>query len=127
MVPALERAGEKERAAALYQRVKARWEQAARDYPNSADAHNQIAWLGARCRRDLDSALEHSRRAATLAPQIASYFDTMAEVHFQLGDREKALELMKKCLAMPDANLSFYRLQLKRFEKGDPKVEPIGD
>jgi tetratricopeptide (TPR) repeat protein len=127
MVPALERAGEKERAAALYQRVKARWEQAARDYPNSADAHNQIAWLGARCRRDLDSALEHSRRAAALAPQIASYFDTMAEVHFQLGDREKALELMKKCLAMPDANLSFYRLQLKRFEKGDPKVEPIGD
>lgn len=127
MVSALQRAGEKERAAALYQRVKARWEQAVRDYPNSADAHNQIAWLDARCRRDLDSALEHARKATTLAPQVASYFDTMAEIHFQLGDREKALDLMKKCLSMPNANLSFYQLQLKRFEKGDAKVDPIGE
>ena len=127
LVPALEHAGEKERAAALYNRVRGRWEQALRDYPNSADAHNQIAWMSARCRRDLDSALEHSRRATTLAPQFASYVDTMAEILFQQGDREKALELMKKCLTMPDANLSFYRLQLKRFEKGDPKVDPVGE
>jgi tetratricopeptide (TPR) repeat protein len=127
LVRALERAGEKQKAQELFERVHSRWEQASSDFPSGADAHNQIAWLCARCRKRLDLALEHAQQATKLAPDVASYFDTLAEVSFQRGDREKAIKFIKKCLTMPQANVGFYRLQLKRFEKGDPKVEPTGE
>jgi tetratricopeptide (TPR) repeat protein len=124
LVAELERAGEKERAQKHFDEVFGKWEQACRDYPNCADAHNQLAWLSCRCRRNLDAALEHARKAVELAPTIPSYRDTMAEVYFQRGDKAQALELMKKCLKMYGANLGFYQRQLRRLERGDPKEEP---
>ncbi len=127
LVPALEQAGEKQQARELFQRVRSRWEQALRDYPDAAGAHNQIAWMCARCRRDLDAAYEHARRAVAFAPDVSSYLDTTAEVLFQQGNRKQAIEFMKKCLSMPNANVSLYRLHLKRIETGDPRTQPLGD
>ena len=83
--------------------------------------------LMTRCRRNLDAALEHSKKAVELAPHVASYRDTMAEVLFQRGNKTEALELMKKCLKMPLANLGYYQRQIQRFERGNPKEEPLSE
>ena len=126
LVAELERVGEKERAQKLFDEIYAKWEQVCREYPNSADAHNHVAWLAVRCRRNLDAALEHSRKAVELAPSIASYRDTLAEIQFQRGEKAEAIDLIKKCLKMPvkAESLGFYQRQLRRFERGDPKEDP---
>jgi tetratricopeptide (TPR) repeat protein len=124
LVGDLDKVGKTERAAGLFDSTYQRLKQDCRDFPECADAHNQLAWLAARCRRNLDEALEHAQTAVRLAPQVSGYVDTLAEVHFQRGEATKAIELMKQCLKMPSNNAGYYREQLARFEKGDPKSEP---
>lgn len=124
-VALLESKGQTEKAKQVFGAIHQTLANACRDYPDCAEAHNQIAWLSARCRRNLDDALKHAERAVALSPNTAAYVDTLAEVHFQRGDRMKAVELMKKCLKMPSNNVGFYRLQLKRFMNGEPKDEPL--
>src|SRR5262249_40146670 len=70
------------------------------DYPTCAWAHNSAAWLAACCRRNLDKALAHAEKAVKLAPDTAGHLDTLAEVHFQLGHKDKAVELQKKVIKM---------------------------
>ncbi len=43
-------------------------------------------------------------------------------VHFQRGEKDKALELMKKCVEL-EPQTEYFRKQLKRFEAGDPAAE----
>ena len=52
----LAKAGEKEAADKLFDRHFAAWEKTLRDYPNATEAHNQLAWLSARCRAPPGSA-----------------------------------------------------------------------
>jgi tetratricopeptide (TPR) repeat protein len=118
LAPILEKNGRKREADDLFAKVFIHREQLCADYPSWAQQHNDLAWLGARCRRQLDKALIHARKAVELAPNSASYLDTLAEVHFQLGDQAKAVELMRRCLEL-DPRRDSYRLQLKRFEAGD--------
>src|SRR5262249_6447737 len=93
-------------------------EKICKDYPGSATHHNNLAWMCACCRRELDKGLEHAAQAVKLSPDNAGYLDTLAEVHFQRGDKDKAVELMKKCLAL-DGGRAYYRKQLQRFEAGN--------
>jgi tetratricopeptide (TPR) repeat protein len=123
VLPALEKGDRKKAADDLFERCWALHEKLAADYPKSGFAHNSLAWLGAGCRRHLDAALEHARKAAELAPGQAGYLDTLAEVHFQRGDKGRAVELMRKCLALDGKN-GYYRRQLERFEAGD-RLAPI--
>jgi tetratricopeptide (TPR) repeat protein len=127
-VPELERLGRKKEAAEVFDRAAAVYEKLCRDYPNCAWAHNSAAWLSACCRRNLEPALAHAEKAVKLAPGVAGHLDTLAEVHFQLGHKEKAVELQKKVMQM-EPNKAYFRLQLKRLEAGDPAAErpPEGD
>ncbi|MFL5340702.1 MAG: hypothetical protein ACJ8F7_11175 [Gemmataceae bacterium] len=120
----LERAGEKDRAAQLFDRVYKILDENCRKYPNCADAHNLLAWVSARCRRQLDDALPHALKAVELAPHLPAYIDTLAELHFQRGEKEKAIELARKSIRLSPERAGYYRQQLKRFEKGDPLTEP---
>lgn len=123
LLPDLEKHGRKKEAADFFQKTLDVHAKLCADYANSAWCHNNLAWLAARCRRRLDLALEHGTKAVALAPNNAGHLDTLAEVCFQRGDKNKALELMKKCLALDPKN-EYFRKQLKRFEAGDPKTEP---
>lgn len=123
LVPELEKRGHKPDADKLFESELRVLQQAAADYPRAAQIHNNLAWLAVRCRRQLDLALEHARKAVELAPATSGYFDTLAEIYFQKGDKEKAIETMKKCLAL-EPKRDYYRRQLKRIEAGDPRVEP---
>ncbi|MCH5376721.1 MAG: hypothetical protein JJ992_22375, partial [Planctomycetes bacterium] len=117
LVPLLDAAGERAVADELFQQ---QFEQHARwcaDWPDSALLHNNLAWLAARCGRRLDDSLQHAERAVELQPS-ASYLDTLAEVHFRLGDRQKAIEFSQRSVALePDSDT--LKSQLHRFQN-DP-------
>jgi hypothetical protein len=57
-----------------------------------------------------------------LAPTSTNYFDTLAEVHFQRGDKDKAVAAERRAIELASKK-SYYRKQLKRMEAGDPAVE----
>jgi tetratricopeptide (TPR) repeat protein len=122
LLPELEKRGRKKEAADLFQQYWGIHESFCKDHPKSAWGHNNLAWLGARCRRNLDEALKHAQEATELAPEYAGYLDTLAEVHFQRGEKEKALEVMKKCVAL-EPRYAYFRKQFKRFEAGDPNAD----
>lgn len=122
LVPGLDKLGRKKEATALFDQTLAVYEKLCRDYPRCAWAHNSAAWLSACCRRDLDKALEHAKKAVDLSPKSSGYLDTLAEVYFQRGDRDKAVAAQKKAIAL-DPKKPYYRKQLKRIEAGDPTAE----
>jgi tetratricopeptide (TPR) repeat protein len=125
LVPALESAGERARASALFDETYDALHRGIKEYPESAELRNQMAWLCARCRRRLDEARIHAEAAVRLTPNYASYLDTLAEVQFQQGERDKAIETIKQCLKLPSRNRPNYRAQLQRFERGDLSSEPV--
>jgi hypothetical protein len=122
LVPELERLGHKKEAAVLFERCLKVHAQVCQDYPRCAWEHNSAAWLSACCRRNLDKALEHGRKAVELAPDNAGFLDTLAEVHFQRGEKEQAVAVQKRVVEL-DPKRPYYRKQLRRLEAGDPSAE----
>lgn len=118
LVPLLDRAQQRAEADKLFAETYDSMTRALAEYPNSAFHRNNIAWVAARCRRRLDEALEHARRATELSPESASYFDTLAEVHFQRGNREEAVKHSQRAVALSPRYKPF-QTQLQRFQK-DP-------
>lgn len=121
LVAAFDKAERQADADALFGQVFALYARLTDDYPKSGMLHNSAAWLCAACRRDLDKGLAHAEKAAALDEKHTGYRDTLAEVHFQRGDKDKAIELMKRCLELDPAS-SYFKKQLQRFEAGDPKA-----
>jgi tetratricopeptide (TPR) repeat protein len=118
-VPALVKGGQARAADELFDRALKGQRALCADYPRCAPAHNALAWLAARCGRQLDLALQHARTAVRLDPDRAAHLDTLAEVHFRRGERAEAVRLMRRCIALaPDRG--HYRSQLKRFEAVQP-------
>jgi tetratricopeptide (TPR) repeat protein len=122
LIPALEKLGHKKDADDLFAKVWAVHDGLCKEHPKSAWGHNNTAWLAVRCRRHVDEALQHAKQAVELAPDQASHLDTLAEAYFQKGDKEKALELIKKCVKL-DPKYAYFQRQLKRIEAGDPSVD----
>ncbi len=115
LIPDFNKLGKKKEAAAIYDKLREPWEKLCKDYPNSGYAHNSLAWIMAICGGDLDVALKHAQKAVELEPDNAQHVDTLAEVHFRKGDRDKALSLIKKCIDL-DPKRPYYRKQLGRFK-----------
>ena len=121
-VPLLARHKHKHEADELFAKTYATYQALCKEYPHCDWAHNSLAWLSARCRRNLDVALEHGREAVRLAPDNARFLDTLAEVHFQRGERDEAVQLMRRCIQLVPSR-EYYRNQLRRFEAGDRSKE----
>jgi tetratricopeptide (TPR) repeat protein len=117
----LHRRGRGKDADDLYARCFRLHETLCLEFPYHAAGHNQLAWLAARCRRDLDNALTHARQAVNLRPAEVGYHDTLAEVCFQRGDRERALAENEQCLRLAPQN-TYYRRQRERITAGDPRA-----
>jgi len=115
LVPAFERAKRPDDANAIFQLTYEYFERTIRDYPRSAEHHNNLAWLSARCHRRLDEALGMARKAVELAPREANYLDTLAEVLFHQGHREEAVKQSQRCTELAPREATFRR-QLERFQ-----------
>jgi tetratricopeptide (TPR) repeat protein len=122
LVPELEKRGQKKDADKLYERCHAAYARLCHQYPRCAWAHNSLAWLAACCRRDLDEALQHARTALELSPTTAGYHDTLAEVHFQRGEKDQAIRSQKRAIEL-DPQRKYYRRQMERLQKGNPAAE----
>jgi hypothetical protein len=82
-------------------------------YPRSDNTANTAAWLAARAARKLDAAEKLLAGALKVKPTQSAYLDTMAEIQFAKGSREKALEWSRRAmLQMPqDSDLRRQRLR----------------
>jgi hypothetical protein len=112
----LDRLGNKPEADALYQKHSAAYRALCQAHPDSAQSHNQLAWTQAKCRRELDDALTHAKRAVELDPTSTACLDTLAETHFQRGQTQEAIELMNRCIEMEPKD-KHHQEQLERFTK----------
>jgi tetratricopeptide (TPR) repeat protein len=122
IVPALEKLDRKKDANAFFARVFNHYVQLCKTYPKSVQFHNSLAWVAVCCHRHLDTALDHARKAVGLAPRNAGCLDTLAEIHYQRGDRAQAIKLMKKCIELDSKN-AYFKKQIKRFEVPGPPSE----
>ena len=122
LVPKWEKAGHKKEAAELFERCITAQDKLCDEYPNCAWGHNSAAWTSVCCRRNLDHALDHALKSVALAPNSAGNLDTLAEVYFQRGDKDKAVATQKKAIEA-DPQRAYFRKQLKRIEAGDPSAE----
>lgn len=122
LVPMLEKKGHKKEADEVFAKALAIQEQACKTFPNSSNAHNSYAWLCAVCKRNLDKALEHALQATKLLPDHAGHLDTLAEVYFQLGQQEKAVEIQNRTIEL-DPGRPYFRKQLERIKAGDRNAE----
>ncbi len=115
ILPYMERAGLRAEADAIFERAFTLNTDACDLFPRSPSAHNNLAWLCARARRRLDVALEHAEKAVALEPESGAYLDTLAEVHFALGDRTMAVSFSRKAVKLEPAD-PLLKLQLEKFE-----------
>ncbi|XZE20028.1 tetratricopeptide repeat protein [Pirellulaceae bacterium SH449] len=83
------------------------------DFPDDAMTLNNTAWMASQCNRRLDEAVVLSRRAVELRPD-PTYIDTLADLEFQLGNVERAIELSQKCREL-EPREEQHKKQLKRF------------
>jgi len=88
--------------------------------PNHAEALNNLAWLYATARderfRNPEEALQLAQRAAELDPQ-PHVLDTLAESYFINGYYDQAIETIKQALAQEPDDITYYKEQLKKFER----------
>ncbi len=111
--------GRGEAAEALFATVHTRCRTAVERFPEHAEHNNNIAWLLSRCGRELDTALAHAEKAVAIEPDNGAYLDTLAEVHFQRGDRDKAVEFSQRAVELLGSD-PMVRAQLERFKNGEP-------
>jgi tetratricopeptide (TPR) repeat protein len=124
LIPQLEQRGRQAEAQRLfdaaYSVVKVPLEQS----PESAEAMNNLAWLNARAGMRLDEALKHASRAVELEPDNAAYIDTLAEVHYRLGQPHRSVELETRALRLRPGD-RFMQAQLQRYQAA-ASTQPSG-
>jgi len=116
LVNELDKLGRKSEADAFYAKHAQRLLALCEEWPKSGQMHNQYAWVAAKCKRDLDRALGHARRAVEIEPTNTASLDTLAEAHFQRGEVQQAIEVMNKCVEL-EPKEKHHAEQLARFNK----------
>ena len=83
---------------------------------DTAGAHNDIAWTLARARMDLPKALEHAQKAVELDATKPALWDTLAEVYWAQGDRDKAVATERKAADL-DKKSDLFQRRVEHFQK----------
>ena len=88
-----------------------------RQFPGSDNTYNTAAWIASRARQNLDPAEKLLQKALAANPEQPAYLDTMAEIQFAKGNREKALEWSQQAVNFMPLDVML-RLQHERFRSG---------
>ena len=112
-----ERAGRKDLAQMERTRVGESLKRALARGENDASMLNGLAWTCAENGVFLPEALEAADRAVKLEPKNTGILDTLAEVHFRMGNADKAIEVESKALSLEPKD-SYLSQQLARFRAG---------
>lgn len=100
--PALRKAGYHRLNEYAYNIASKAFEASLASQPNCANTLNSYAWTAARAGLDLEKAKRNSEKSLKINPHTPSYIDTLAEVYFSMGNREKAIEVgnlaVQECL-----------------------------
>lgn len=83
--------------------------------PEFSDAYNELAWLMAEEKIELDEAHEIIDAALELSPDNVMYLDTKAEVYEQQGNFESELQLRQKIKDMTE-DKSIVEIQQERID-----------
>lgn len=122
MCQVLDKAGRKAESDALFDKAIAEHRALLKDHPDCAWALNSTAWLAANVKKGLAQAKKDAERAVALEPDAPGYLDTLAEVLFQLGEKDAAVAAQKKVVALAP-HRAYFKKQLARLEAGDPKAD----
>jgi uncharacterized Ntn-hydrolase superfamily protein len=114
---AYEKKGKKDLARIERERVGEALARALARGENDASNLNGLAWTCATNGVYLKESLEAAERAVALEPQNTGILDTLAEVHFRMGDRDKAVEVESRALALEPGS-GYLTEQLNRFKSG---------
>jgi Tfp pilus assembly protein PilF len=91
--------------------------------PESARAHNNLAWLLLQTDGDPKQALKHAEAATTLVPKHPAYLDTLAVAYCMVGEMKLARASLEKARAVqPDAQ--FLAQRRHRICKKQAEVTP---
>ncbi|MCA9220150.1 MAG: hypothetical protein KDA71_07460, partial [Planctomycetales bacterium] len=127
LAPLFDAAGERDRTDRILESVRRHYTAICEQHPRCAYAHNNLAWANARSHRHLDEALRHAEQAVELEPKSGSYVDTLAEVHFQRGDREQAVTHAMRAVELSPGSTEL-KQQLERFQNEPlPTGKPAGE
>ena len=114
---AYERAGRKDLARIERERVGEALKRALARGENDPSNLNGLAWTCATNEVFLPEALQAAERAASLEPKNTGILDTLAEVHFRMGNAAKAAEVGARALDI-EPNDNYLKTQLARFRAG---------
>jgi len=77
---------------------------------------NNLAWMYAQKGTNLTEALKYAQRANELVPNMPNFMDTLAEVNLKLGNKEKAVEILKKAVEL-DPKTEHFKNRLQEIQK----------
>ena len=100
----------------LFESIRDQYIQRLKMFPNSGLLNNNLAWVNSTNQKHLQEALRHAELAVKNEPNNPTYIDTLADVCFNLGDTERAIQLMERCLRH-DPLSEHYNQQIKRFRE----------
>jgi hypothetical protein len=93
---------------------------------NDLKQKGTIAWLCVLTRRHCDDALQTVETLLVDSPLQVDFLCTKAELHFQKGQKEKAFEVIEKCVQL-EPHLNIYSEVREWIKKGDPAAKVPGD
>ncbi len=90
-------------------------EEAFAKYPENPEILNKYAWMICtfKIKKDYAKALDMVHKAIIINPNYANYYDTQAWLFFESGDREKAIQSMKKAIELNPHPV--YKDELEKF------------
>lgn len=92
-------------------------DEAINKYPESWEVLNKYAWIifVFKIKDDYEKALKMAQKSISLNPDRAGTYSTEASLYFEMGNKEKAIESIKKAIEIYPH--SFYKEELERFMK----------
>jgi len=99
----------------LFQATSADFYKVLSRFPDSPLLLNNYAWVCAKANKNLDGAIELSKKSVKLRPGNPAYRDTLAELHFLNGQKKEAIDAIRRAVEL-DPVRPRYREQLEKFE-----------